>query len=1379
MVPNHIPHVKYWRNKKHTQRPTSAECAHLLRSHDSGTDADDVEPTPVSAVNTTGEYVAATPSLFTDWDYNRRYAERGGDCRGYPASRSFSPPWMLEVAVVPCRDDELIHIRPVITHKRTLMVHLLMYAQAFMQQDNHDADQVDWQLHLTRRIISVELAETPTGQDWFIRMLKAGMYTHEAWVRRFASSFHPEVVYVEPEPAVEGSLCGRLGRLTFNNGTDNNSDGHRRFRCGTDSDTEEMRSFGMSWGDCRRRRLVARRRATWQGRGVVGITSEEEWAKELARASREDAWPRPSKLRRRATWQSVQHELLRTPAPMDATPPAVHHVPADDGTTDDGGKERRDPTLADLASGKIVLMGGADAAPGGAAPRGGGGGRDGNDRRKRAQREAATNRHRRNPGAKRQRTPAAPRPPRSDSSGSSSSDSESSGEENDMDTTPTPPHFTPDFGRRAESAPGDPISPDDPYLKLPQRSFVVVYTPGSQVVYLNTGSRTTSTFCTIRRVPHGLADVNTNCQVGDCVAPDGTIYTLVRQGDEVRGVHIARKGTIELLPRWTDEGGENGRVARAQGCMTIVSCPGYSRDGHMVGPREYVVLAPLYDELVSKLMKVTYTPDLERSAIGLKEKFFMERIGSQVQDDHIDIVDATVTAFLHVVVSQRFGVRLGGCGFPLKSEPPLNVPGDLLDMWITRGVPQQARRPFILQAVESHVSYELSPNAKFTNLKGGTVLYTPEVAKDPVAMALLPGDVQAAFQEALALGLPSMPVFTKRGVSNRDMTKWCGFRLVGAGVDMLPTVESTQSLLCALKRLVGKRDGETALLKNERLAHNTACEISPRYSKLASMLGKPGGVQAPMLGRVNLKAGDEGAYLRREALGAMTSLITTRCTYGTLRRVLERVKEVIHVANHELRTGSLLSVEDQRVWNDVLELPASPEQIRYACAAMVHKKREERLNMWRGIGVHLPDDVVVRMGLAKMKLEATKVGKVARIFVTYGDGWVAAPHVPVALKGVMDGWHFVRCGDMDVYIYMCLYPNQADLDRAGQFVVDAHGLRDTAAFIVHSDDFSGVINVDGVAYVFNGDVSSMDTSQKTLAHILLAMAYTGIDPDFGLTPICQAQAPIRVANPLEQNSSFVIHPNGKNGFTLGSGSINTTSENTFIVGLLCMAIAILFKKRGVSSVDSENDVIVKDAAAAFGYLVTVKSCYRSGELLWPLFEFLKMFYDPRNRAFVRMPTAYLRNLGTMYGAPDASRLSLTSGEYRQLDHAQRLHRFVGGVVNGLKHEPAHGIICALQERFSVHDDFSLHYSGVRGDQPLVESTERSLDGKLVDLAIIERYNLESSQYDNLISAIGNINLGEVAVVLTAFLREDYGCGGDVANDENWQNRDPGLRNAYM
>lgn len=1036
------------------------------------------------------------------------------------------------------------------------------------------------------------------------------------------------------------------------------------------------------------------------------------------------------------------------------------------------------PIMHALSTGTLRLQGGA-------------GGQAGNSARKRANKQAVSTAHTKNPKAQGKHhgnsTPPAGSP---------------------LLATPIPPP--------ASTATAQPPQPNAPPKKilLPLLGFpytyynddemskgadiVVIPTCEPSIPYHNTGDFGTSSFCTVVGTGKG-GTWNGGSPTTLVRNAYGRVLIAVMEGTTLCQISSLRLGTYQysLDP-------QKQKKVVAAGPYQTLTVPAVRKSGIHSSVATYTVFLPLYHSF-KKFVRTAYTPMVERSVIGYAHRTLCELMVTDVVTPDIqDVFDATVRAFLHVTDGQQAGLRLNRRMMPTTHPDVIDEPTETFELWHIKGHGMVEKRPHRIQPVcvmlpyrpATDVEFEIPPHLQLDN--DGNTRSGP--AKVIHHTGILSQDMEMfygsqgynAIRRARDHGIHDVPVFTQSGVSKRDMTKLAYFRLTGNGTDRLPSEESTDSLLGAMKRLAGIRDNECTLYNNERLMQVAACNaVVDTYHKTALILKFPNGLNTrkqPNMRGVPAFAGLAvyGDYIRSTVANHVLAMFNANCSQSALVRQLKRGASTIQAVGHSLRVGAEKSVEDRAIWFELVGPSATAELIRKVVANLPHEKIGQRRQFFSGIGVHDPDDVVTHLAFAKMKLEDNKVKKVGRLFVPYGAGWIAAPHVAVMFKAVMDGWAHYRLpmsnGDkMDLLVYRAYYPTQTELDRAAALMLSIENVRNCAVYLIHGDDQTSVTNVNGKVYWFNGDVAAMDASQKSFAHTLLGTAYRALDPDFGLTPIRQATAGIRITNPVDPSAWFVVHPNGKDNPTLGSGSTNTTPMNTVVSECLAVATTAAFIQRGISDDPAINENTVTTSCREVGYNVTVATCYRDGHFTPQLVEFLKHFIDPHNRIFVRMPTSYLKNFGTMFGSPTPIRLGLTHAEYRMMSHAELAHTYCSAVVRGLVHEPNHSIMQVLRERFTDGRTHTHHHSGDTGPHPDTVSSEPRDDivTWALDQSIMIRYNISSDILENIVSCLGNITVGHVTPVLTEMLALDYGTGLPDADPEDWVSHNPGVNNGYV
>jgi len=438
-------------------------------------------------------------------------------------------------------------------------------------------------------------------------------------------------------------------------------------------------------------------------------------------------------------------------------------------------------------------------------------------------------------------------------------------------------------------------------------------------------------------------------------------------------------------------------------------------------------------------------------------------------------------------------------------------------------------------------------------------------------------------------------------------------------------------------------------------------------------------------------------------------------------------------------------------------------------AELPHVKRQLRMIYVNGAQIHDTQDLMVSRLGANVKKEMAKFKKVPRLYVTYGAGSMFANQLPEFAKMAIDGYYHDTFGKVVTTIYIIGKPRSDTFDRAFADMRDSVGGSDVLYIVLYSDDSVYAGNINGVPFLFNVDISSCDAGQRWPIFLALHQLYSVFCPQLSLGTIKQCTLPIDLRNPSNKAENCVIEMDGP---LEGSGTPNTTILNH--VGNYFNAVssaAALGKCRdSITSSDSIQQCILLGATLV-GHKVTIEDCGSQGSIEFEKAQLLKnsMFktVDGQWTYGINYGTIY-RGLGTYDGDMTQSQLGMDFATFKTTLWKDRMDLFVGGVIQGLCHEPSSTIIDALRQRFNKTIDIAVATQSQRdllNSHGLYEQSEKPDRSQLriSDESLCARYGCTLDDLQALANKSKGIRFGveysDEAV--DCFYRVDYGASDRV------------------
>jgi len=438
-----------------------------------------------------------------------------------------------------------------------------------------------------------------------------------------------------------------------------------------------------------------------------------------------------------------------------------------------------------------------------------------------------------------------------------------------------------------------------------------------------------------------------------------------------------------------------------------------------------------------------------------------------------------------------------------------------------------------------------------------------------------------------------------------------------------------------------------------------------------------------------------------------------------------------------------------------------PILFRQNLADMPHVKKQLRIAYINGAQIHDTDELLVSELSGQVKKELAKFGKVPRLFVSYGAGSMYAGHLPEYSKLAIDGHHFHQIGELFVDIYIIGKPRSDMFDAAFQTIRDAVTSTNYLFVVLYSDDSVYAGNINGVPFMLNVDISSCDAGQRWPIFLAVHNGMAQTCPMLSRGLIKQCTLPLKVKNPSNPSESLTIKFDGPYE---GSGTVLTTLLNHYGSYLIARnaASSLSLCLPNITEIDTITDCIRLGAACA-GHKITIEDCEGCFEKVQLLKHSMMLTEDGRWTYGINYGTI-MRGLGSVEGDMTHDQLGMNYSQFKTTNWSERLDRFTGVVIQGLKHEPSSVIMDALRERFCNVIDES---AATRGQRELLRKHGLyDQDGEPVrsslyvtDESLCARYGCTVDDLHNLANTIKGIKLGMdyIDPAVATFFQVDYGA----------------------
>jgi len=376
---------------------------------------------------------------------------------------------------------------------------------------------------------------------------------------------------------------------------------------------------------------------------------------------------------------------------------------------------------------------------------------------------------------------------------------------------------------------------------------------------------------------------------------------------------------------------------------------------------------------------------------------------------------------------------------------------------------------------------------------------------------------------------------------------------------------------------------------------------------------------------------------------------------------------------------------------------------------------------------------------AGYKLEFGKPGKVGRLFATVAEGTlanvVAAPilkyafHQEVRLSEVVDkqlNLGYKAFGYQTINFIAIFADCQEAKSSDDLFRRASSCPLNTAYYIYMSDDGFLIINIGGIIFIFETDISSCDSSNKfpifTAAKYLADKSGCGKGIDILLA---QCAGSVTVRNPDCRSELVELLPTCYMEY---SGTRITTVLNNLASVAVALGIAEEYANLDYE-VDDHVNTIIK-GASRYGYII---SCAERRS--WNSVSFLKRSFNG-TVSWVNYGTI-LRSFGTVHGTPTAECFTgMSHATFLKTSPCELVLILIKMTLDGLVNEPPSLLTNALRSRL---------------DLPLQTETLSRDDLK-------ERYGGEDFEWAALYDALASIKFGDVIrlTILENIFNTDYG-----------------------
>jgi len=462
--------------------------------------------------------------------------------------------------------------------------------------------------------------------------------------------------------------------------------------------------------------------------------------------------------------------------------------------------------------------------------------------------------------------------------------------------------------------------------------------------------------------------------------------------------------------------------------------------------------------------------------------------------------------------------------------------------------------------------------------------------------------------------------------------------------------------------------------------------------------------------------------VRADVMSSLLTYIHDRVTPGVMSRLVDQVYTTSNWAYH---TAYLAFVE---------RLPQLAR--RRLIASIQHAKRKLRTIFVKRNEFALTDNNMVRTLKASLKRETAKAGKAPRLFVDYDAGCMYANDLPEYVKCCLHGEYTFLASyggtSFTMTVYIVAKPSSDGLKEVFRNLHASRGTLHHMYCVIYSDD-QVVFCEDSM---FEVDIASNDAGQGDASFYAIYLMLSMFSQQEASCLLSQCMAPIRVPNPKDTKEYITIQFNKP---FEGSGSTLTTIVNH--VGALLNLLytfhtwASTYNTTRLDKLHHIRECIITGAELN-GHEVTVKHCS-----VFEQVTFLKHYgtiVDGEMQVCLCFGSI-LKNFGSIDDDLLPEHLSLSVDAFNSMPWSTRVDRFLGGVMQGLKHYGPHDALTALRKRFpSVQ---STRTEALCGSVAILGDWLTSQDVDTTQ-GFMRRYGIDRRAIDEFVNCVANLRVGQ-------------------------------------
>lgn len=434
-------------------------------------------------------------------------------------------------------------------------------------------------------------------------------------------------------------------------------------------------------------------------------------------------------------------------------------------------------------------------------------------------------------------------------------------------------------------------------------------------------------------------------------------------------------------------------------------------------------------------------------------------------------------------------------------------------------------------------------------------------------------------------------------------------------------------------------------------------------------------------------------------------------------------------------------------------------EARTGAADIVHVKKALRQSYVNNQLIHIDDDIMIKTSLAKLKMELAKVGKVPRLFVSYGAASMYANEIPDFVKVCINGGYTIEVNGIQISIFIYSKPTPNGINEVFSSVLSAINSRNMLVAWVFSDDIIMGGSVADSKFSYNLDLKSCDSSNRWGIFAVLCDLMANFNETRALGLVAQCCVPMMGNSPDSADVMKIIFFSAFEG----SGTVLTSLLNKIAAGggaLAAMVNIALHVDEIRHDVDSGQFVrlLIEDGFANVGHEISVENCTHFGIPIIPKMQFLKRSYmltiDGSYTECLNYGPIF-RGFGLIDGDLSPEKINKNPDQFRLMSWADRFECYCRGVVAGLVHEPITPVLTALRLRFPLRDE----------EKPIMVSNalfaHESVDrgGLVIDMVSFhERYGTDDQEIESLCEKIRGLQFGQMISdrAIAKFFHLDYG-----------------------